>query len=182
MTLRRIVELKDQNSNRDVRVPLKKGAEMKNKSLFFSLLCTLALASSGSTLAETAPDAPAKAKPTESPQAHLTRKEIMDKLQVTKDQKHMLQQNRAAYRKKIAVIEGQIKVKKVDLENEVEKTDPEMDKIDQLTSEIGALLAQKYSTQIKAELEVEKKILTPQQVEQLKALQGQEVFVPNDIF
>lgn len=155
---------------------------MKIKGLLFPFVFTLALSFLGWAHAETAMDSSAKPKPTEPPQAHLTRREIMDKLQVTKDQKHLLQQNRATYRKKIAVIEGQIKVKKVDLENEVEKTDPDADKIDQLTSEIGALLAQKYSTQIKAELEVEKKILTPQQVEQLKALQGQEVFVPNDIF
>jgi len=155
---------------------------MKIKGLLFPFILTLVLSSFGWAQAETAPDTTVKPKPTEALQSRLTRREIMDKLQVTKDQKHLLQQNRAAYRKKIAVIEGQIKVKKVDLENEVEKADPDMDKIDQLTSEIGGLLAQKYSTQIKAELEVEKKILTPQQVEQLKALQGQEVFVPNDIF
>ena len=155
---------------------------MKNKGLAFAFFCALTLISMDLVRADAAPDSAVKAKPTEPPQAHLTRKEVMDKLQVTKDQKHLLQQNRAAYRKKIAVIEGQIKVKKVDLENEVEKAEPDADKIDQLTSEIGALLGQKYSTQIKAELEVEKKILTPQQVEQLKALQGQEVFVPNDIF
>jgi Spy/CpxP family protein refolding chaperone len=125
------------------------------------------------------------AKPTEAPQApaaHLTRKEMMDKLQVTKAQKALLRQNRAAYRKQIALIEGQFKVKKVELESEIEKPEPDQEKIDQLTTEIGTLLAKKYSAQIKAELEIEKKILTPQQVEQLKALQGREVFVPNDIF
>ena len=161
---------------------LPKGVEMKIKGLLFLFVLSVVLSLAGLAHTETAPDTTVKPKPTEAPQAHLTRREIMDKLQVTKDQKHLLQQNRAAYRKKIAVIEGQIKIKKVDLENEVEKAEPDTDKIDQLTSEIGALLAQKYSTQIKAELEVEKKILTPQQVEQLKALQGQEVFVPNDIF
>ena len=124
---------------------------------------------------------PAPSKPGD-PQAHLTRKEMMDKLQVTKEQKALLRQNRANYRKKIAVIDGQLKVKKVDLENEIEKPEPDQVRIDQLTSEIGALLAQKYSAQIKAELEIEKKILTAQQVDQLKALQGREVFVPNDIF
>jgi Spy/CpxP family protein refolding chaperone len=125
---------------------------------------------------------PVVQKPGETTQPHMTRKEMMDKLQVSKEQKVLLRQNRANYRKKIAVIEGQFKVKKVDLENEIEKPEPDMVKIDQLTSEIGALLGQKYSAQIKAELEIEKKILTPQQVDQLKALQGREVFVPNDIF
>ena len=124
-----------------------------------------------------------KTKPTEVPApAHLTRKEVMEKLQVTKDQRHLLLQNRASYRKKIALIEGQFKVKKVDLENEIEKPEPDEARIEQLTSEIGILLGQKYNTQIKFELEVERKILTPQQTEQLKSLQGREVFVPNDIF
>lgn len=125
---------------------------------------------------------PVTQKPADTLQPHMTRKELMDKLQVTKEQKALLRQNRANYRKMLAVIEGQFKVKKVDLENEIEKPEPDLAKIDQLTSEIGALLAQKYSAQIKAELEIEKKILTPQQVDQLKALQGREVFVPNDIF
>jgi len=125
---------------------------------------------------------PVPQKPTEATQPHITRKELMDKLQVTKEQKALLRQNRANYRKKVAVIKGQLQVKKVDLENEIEKPEPDLTKIDQLTSEYGALLAQLYSSKIKANLEIERKILTPQQVDQMKALQGQEVFVPNDIF
>ena len=156
---------------------------MKNKTLPFGFLTIFTLVCPGLTVAQSVSDSSARVKPTEVPApAHLTRKEVMDKLQVTKDQRLLLRQNRAAYRHKIAVIEGQFKVKKVELENEIEKPDADMDKIDQLTSEIGTLLGQKYSTQIKAELEVEKKILTPDQAEQLKTLQGREVFVPNDIF
>jgi Spy/CpxP family protein refolding chaperone len=156
---------------------------MKNKTLLFAILSFFTLACPRLTGAQTVSDSAARPKPTEVPSpAHLTRKEVMDKLQVTKDQRLLLRQNRATYRHKIAVIEGQFKVKKVELENEIEKPDPDLDKIDQLTSEIGTLLGQKYSTQIKAELEVEKKILTPDQAEQLKTLQGREVFVPNDIF
>ena len=131
-----------------------------------------------SPLASSTP-APAKAG---DPQARLTRKELMDRLQVTKEQKALLRQNRANYRKKIAVIDGQLKVKKVDLENEIEKPEPDKAKVDQLTAEIGVLLGKKFDAQIEAELEIEKSILTPQQVELLKSLQGREVFVPNDIF
>jgi hypothetical protein len=156
---------------------------MKNKRLLFALLSIFAMGVPGFGSAAESAGAPASAKPTEVPSpARLTRKEVMDKLQVTKEQRHLLQQNRAAYRKKIAVIEGQVKVKKVVLESELEKAEPDPAVIDQTTAEIGALLGQKYSTQIKAELEVEKKILTPQQAELLKTLQGREVFVPNDIF
>lgn len=146
-----------------------------------ALVLTLALGMTRLWASPSASSTPAPAKAGD-PQAHLTRKEMMDKLQVTKEQKVLLRQNRANYRKKIAVIDGQLKVKKVDLENEIEKPEPDQNRIDQLTSEIGALLAQKYSAQIKAELEIEKKILTAQQVDQLKSLQGREVFVPNDIF
>src|SRR5258708_10101202 len=141
-------------------------------SIFISVLTALF---AGYAKADSPADSAAKAKPTEVPApVHLTRREIMDKLQVTKEQRRLLQENRASYRKKIAVIEGQIKVKKVVLESELEKPEPDTAVIDQVTSDIGVLLGQKYSTQIKAELEVEKKILTPPQAEQLKTLQGRE--------
>ena len=155
---------------------------MKKTLEVLALVLTLSWGVSGTWAAPSASMTPVAQKPAETTQPHLTRKEMMDKLQVSKEQKVLLRHNRADYRKKIAVIDGQLKVKKVDLENEIEKPEPDLTRIDQLTSEIGALLAQKYSAQIKAELEIEKKILTPQQVDLLKSLQGREVFVPNDIF
>ena len=153
--------------------------KQKLSTLVLFLTLVLGVAFSWASPPESSTPAPSKAGET---QVHLTRKEMMDKLQVTKEQKVLLRQNRAHYRKKIAVIDGQLKVKKVDLENEVEKPEPDKEKIDQLTAEIGVLLGKKYDAQIEAELEIEKKILTPQQVELLKSLQGREVFVPNDIF
>ena len=156
---------------------------MIKKGLLFALLPILALASQNMARADSTTDSSAKAKPTEVPQIHLTLREIMDKLQMTKEQRHLLQQNRAAYRKKMVVIKGKISEKKVDLENEIEKAESDRDRIKQLTAEIGALLGQKYDILIEAELDVEK-ILTPQQVDQLKTLQGHEVLIPtaNDIF
>lgn len=156
---------------------------MINKGLLFALLPILALASPNMARADGTTDSIAKAKPTEVPQAHLTLREIMDKLQITKEQRHLLQQNRAANRKKLVVIKGKINEKRVDLENEIEKAEPDKDRIKQLTAEIGVLLGQKYDILIEAELDVEK-ILTPQQVDQLKTLQGHEVLIPtaNDIF
>ncbi|HVZ81271.1 MAG TPA: periplasmic heavy metal sensor [bacterium] len=152
------------------------------KNLGFSILL-LTMVLGGTCLWADAPSAtPAAPRSGEATQPRLTRKELMDKLQVTREQKALLRKNRAAYRKQIAVLEGQFKVKRVELENEIEKPEPDPDRIDQLTSEIGALLAKKYSAQIKAELEIEKNILTPQQVDQLRSLQSREVFVPNDIF
>jgi hypothetical protein len=120
------------------------------------------------------PDNSAKAKPTEIQSTHLTRREIIKRLQLTDDQHKLLQQHRAAYRKSIAVLDGQLKVKEVDLENELEKPDPDQEKLDLIVQNIGELKGQRLGVQVKAKLELEKKILTPQQVDLLKSLQGKE--------
>ncbi len=150
---------------------------MKSQKRLLGYFFAVILILPGMMLAEPAAEAQTKAKPTETPSAHLTRREIYDKLQVTREQRGLLRQNRADFRKKTAELDGQIKVKKVDLENELEKPEPDLEKIDLITAEIGALLGKKYSVQTKAMLEVEKKILTPQQTDQLKALEGKEIFV-----
>src|SRR5579859_906754 len=149
---------------------------MKNSQKFAAIFTLLIFIGSVPVLADSASEAP-KAKPTEVPSTHLTRREILEKIQATQEQRRLLQKNRAAYRKKVTLIDNQIKLKKVELESELEKPEPDMAKIDQITAEIGTLLGQKYNVQIKAELEVEKKILTPQQVEQLKALEGKEIYL-----
>src|SRR5581483_7383360 len=110
----------------------------KNKKTLLFLLAVTALGIPGLGKAQAPAESSVKTKPTEVPApAHFTRKEDMEKLQVTKDQRHLLLQNRASYRKKIALIEGQFKVKKGDLENEIEKPEPDEARIEQLTSEIG---------------------------------------------
>jgi hypothetical protein len=119
-----------------------------------------------------------KAKPTEI--IHLTRREIIKRLQLTDDQHKLLQQHRAAYRKSIAVLDGQLKVKEVDLENELEKSDPDQDKLDVIVQSIGELKGQRLGVQVKAKLELEKKILTPQQVDLLKSLEGKESSTADD--
>jgi Spy/CpxP family protein refolding chaperone len=145
--------------------------KMKVVIAVFSVLALMGLTQIKSQpVAETA----LKAKPTEAPAVHLTRKELMEKLQLTPEQRQALRKNRAAYRKKNAELEGQLKIKKVELENEMEKPEPDPVKLDKIAEEIGDVLGHKVSEKIKAELQVEKKILTPQQVEQLKALQGKE--------
>src|SRR6185295_15560881 len=93
------------------------GAAMKNNKLVFAILCLSALVVPGLVKADSAADTTAKVKPTEVPSAaHLSRGEILKKLNLTKEQKQLLRQNRAAYRKKIAEIDGQLKIKKVELE------------------------------------------------------------------
>src|ERR1017187_10576127 len=144
---------------------------MKNDKVVLTAFAILALAGLGLAQSQPAADTAPKGKPTEAPAVHLTRKEILEKLQLTSEQKQALRKNRAAYRKKIAELDGQLKIKKVELENEMEKPDPDPVKLDQIAEQIGDVLGHKVSEKIKAELQVEKKILTPQQVEQLKVLQ-----------
>jgi hypothetical protein len=72
----------------------------------------------------------------------------------------------------MVVLEGKIKVKQVELENELEKPNPDQTKLDLIIQEIGVLYGQRLSVKVKAKLELEKKILTPQQVDLLKTLEG----------
>jgi len=104
----------------------------------------------------------------------LTMKQLMKQLQLTDDQQKLLHESRAAHRKKKAEIDGQFKVKKVELESEMEKPDPDKVKLALLAQELGELYGQQIYEDLVAKLELEKKILTPQQVEQLNALQAQD--------
>src|SRR5947207_4208443 len=135
---------------------------MKNQRTVLALFLMLALAVCGKSSADPAADA-AKPKPTEVPAVKLSRREIMAKLQLTPEQKKLLQHARAAYRKQIAELDGKIKVKKVELENELDKPEPNKEKIAALTEEIGALYGQRLSVRVNASLDLEKTILTPQQ-------------------
>lgn len=145
---------------------------MKSKVLFWVFISVMAWPPLISRAQ--APAAAPTTKPTELPAAHLTRRELIEKLGLTPDQKKSLRKNRAAYRKRIAELDGQLKVKKVELESEMEKPDYDEAKLDKIADEIGDLQGAKIKEKIKSELTVEKKILTPQQVEQLKSLQGKE--------
>jgi Spy/CpxP family protein refolding chaperone len=150
---------------------------MKSKVLFlmlFSLMACLPVIVHAQTAAPTA-------RPTDVPAVHLSRKELMEKLNLTSEQKKALRKNRAAYRKKNAELDGQLKVKKVELESEMEKPDYDEAKLEKIADEIGDLQGTKIKEKIKSELTVEKKILTPQQVEQLKSLQGKETSASGEI-
>jgi Spy/CpxP family protein refolding chaperone len=93
---------------------------------------------------------------------------FLKKMNLTDSQRVQIRQLRAAYRKKMAEIAGQIKVKKVELESEMEKPKPDQKKLDQINQEIGELKKQNMGETVKANLELEKNILTPEQVKQLK--------------
>ncbi len=153
---------------------------MKNQKRILALFLMLALVVCGKSAADPAADA-AKPKPTEVPAVKLSRHEIMAKLQLTPAQKKQLQLARGAYRQKIAELEGNIKVKKVQLENELDKPEPDQEKIATLTQEIGTLYGQKLSVRVNASLDLEKTILTPQQNDLLKSLQPKDASSSDEI-
>jgi Spy/CpxP family protein refolding chaperone len=153
---------------------------MKKQTKILSLLFVAILMVWGTAQADSITDA-AKVKPTEVPSVHLTRREIVEKLQLTDVQKKQIRDTRAAYRVSVAKLESQIKLKKVELENELDKPEPDQTKIDLLTEQLGVLYGQRLNVKVKASVELEKKILTPQQADELKSLQVKESSASDEI-
>ena len=150
------------------------GGKMRIRLLILMIFNLFAFSGFGAVLADQGTSPDPKAKPTEVRPSHLTRREIMEKLHLTSDQSRALRKLRASFRKDMAVLDGKLKVKQVELDNELEKPDLDQSKLDLITQEIGILYGQRIGKKVKAKLELEKNILTPQQLDQLKAIQGSE--------
>jgi Spy/CpxP family protein refolding chaperone len=148
---------------------------MKNQMKILALTLAAAL-SAGFTYADNATP-----KPTDIPTTHLTRHEIVEKLQLTDAQKKQIRSVRAAYRVSVAKLDSQIKVKKVELENELDKPDTDPAKVDVLTGELGTLYGQRLNVKVKASIQLEEKILTPQQADMLKSMQVKESAASDEI-
>jgi hypothetical protein len=110
----------------------------------------------------------------ETPFIRLSRREILRRLQLTPDQRKLLLQHRASYRKAMAELDGQLKVQQVELENELDKAEPSQDRLDEIVRTIGDLYGRRLGEKVKAKLELERVILTPQQLDLLRTLQGKE--------
>jgi Spy/CpxP family protein refolding chaperone len=136
-------------------------------------LCAPAGAASGNT----ATVLDSTAKPAETELAPPPRFQILKKLQLTNKQKDQLYTLHAHYRKTDAELKGKLQVKQVELDNELEKPQPDPLKVDQITGEIGVLYGQRIALKAKSNIQLEHKILTPDQVEKLKELQS-KVSVP----
>jgi Spy/CpxP family protein refolding chaperone len=122
-----------------------------------------------------------KNKPSEVQTVHLTRHEIIEKLQLTDDQKKQIRDTRATYRIDVLKLDNQIKLKKVELENELDKPEPDQTQIDLLTGQLGVLYGQRLNVKVKASIELEKRILTPQQSDLLKTLQDKDSSTTDEI-
>lgn len=147
---------------------------MKREKWVFVIASAILFSGAGPSQGQTASSSAVKPLPTETSSTRLTRREIIKRLDLSDVQKKSLRQHKAAYRKSMAEIQGQLKVKQVELENELDKPEPDQDRLDAIIQKIADLYGQKLGAQVKAKLELEKKILTPQQVELLKTLQGKE--------
>ncbi|MGH7739428.1 MAG: Spy/CpxP family protein refolding chaperone [bacterium] len=118
---------------------------------------------------------------TKTPTRHTYhRREILQVLRLTADQRQQIDDCRASYRKKMAELNGQLEVKQVELENELDKAEPDQDKLSDLTQTIGDLLGQRLLERAEAKIKIEKQILTPQQADQLKMLQLETSSDPDD--
>lgn len=151
---------------------------MKNQIKVFVFCLAAASASIGSAQAISSSDG-VKARPTEVPR--LTRHELIEKLQLTDDQKKQIRETRASYRTSVTKIENDIKLKNVELENELDKPESDQTKIDLLTGQLGVLYGQRLNVRVKASIELEKKILTPQQADELKSLQVKDSSASDEI-
>lgn len=118
-----------------------------------------------------------KVKSAETELGQIPRFQILKKLQLNSKQMDQLYTLRAHYRKTTAELTGKLQVKQVELENEMEKPEPDPVKVDQITNEIGVLYGQRIALKAKSNIQLEHKILTPDQVEKLKELQS-KVLVP----
>lgn len=148
---------------------------MRNQRLFFIMALVVLFSSARLASASTDVSQP----PASTPVPHLSLREILKQLQLTDDQHKQYRQYRAAHRKKLTEIEGQLRVKKVELENELEKSEPDQVKLDLLIKEIADLQGQRLSDKVKAHIEFYKHILTPQQVDKLKTLEPEESSEPD---
>lgn len=153
---------------------------MKREKWVLVIASAILFSGVGYSQGQTVSSSAVKPVPTETSSVRLTRREIIKRLDLSDVQKKSLRQHKAAYRKTMAEIQGQLKVKQVELENELDKPEPDQDRLDAIIQKIADLYGQKLGAQVKAKLELEKKILTPQQVELLKTLQGKESSAGDD--
>jgi Spy/CpxP family protein refolding chaperone len=100
-------------------------------------------------------------------------RKVIQKLNLTPDQAKRIHEFRAGYRQRVAEINAKLHVKRVELENEMDKTNPDPERVKALTEEIGKLKAARDLEKLRAKRELDK-ILTPEQREELKRIEQQD--------
>ena len=105
---------------------------------------------------------------------HFQGRGILEQLQLTETQRNLIRRNRAVFRIQSAKIDAKLKVNQVDLENELDRSNPDVGRLRLLCEKIGQLYGEKLKKKIVAKWELEKKILTSQQLDRLKEIQSGE--------
>ncbi len=101
----------------------------------------------------------------------LRKNEIMSRLKLTDQQRELIHQSRAAYRKKIAELNTLFTLEKSELKMEMEKPDPNMDQLESCCRKIGWLKGLQLKEKTEAYIELKNKILTPRQLDVLSEIQ-----------
>ena len=108
------------------------------------------------------------------------RKDIINRLNLTDSQRMAFKQRKAAFRKRMVELKNDIALKKVDRDNEIEKSAPDKARVHRLTDEIGALQGQLVQEDNNHLVEFEK-LLTPAQLEKWRAFLKEHASVSADI-
>jgi Spy/CpxP family protein refolding chaperone len=97
------------------------------------------------------------------------RREIISSLNLNDSQRQAFRQRKAAYRKRNVELKNDIALKSVERDNEIEKTNPDKEKVRRLTDEIGALKNQRVQEGNNLQADFEK-LLTPAQLEKWRGV------------
>ncbi len=99
---------------------------------------------------------------------------VLNRLKLTGTQRNQIQMCRAAYRKRMAEIDAQLLLGQVKIQNELENENPNVDRLEMLCNRIGYLQGERLRMKIATDLTLERKILTPQQLEKFRVIQAKE--------
>lgn len=134
------------------------------------LLAVPLLMSIGWTSSEAAAGSPRVSPRARKAALQAQHRQIVRKLNLTAEQRQKIAAYKAEHRKKIAEIDAALHVKRVELENEMAKPEPDQAKVAALTGEIGQLKASRDLQRLKARKALDE-ILTPEQRDELRRMQ-----------
>lgn len=93
---------------------------------------------------------------------------FFEDLNLDAGQKEALRRHRAEIKRRMTELKGRLEVKRVEMENELEKPEPDKDRLYRLVDEIAAIQKEKLALRVEAALAL-KGILTPEQFEKFRA-------------
>ena len=98
---------------------------------------------------------------------------LLQRLALTEQQRQLIRRSRDHFRQDKARLDSKINLEKTELENEIDEDEPSLGRLEGHCQKIGALYGQKLRIAIHRRLEVERRILTPQQWVRLQDLEDE---------